>query len=65
MTWLKVNIPVLFSPTFWGVTLTAFFGLAEAWQWFKPEIADILVKWSASVVGVNIVWKFGKKFSGK
>lgn len=65
MQWLKTNFPILFSPTFWGLTLSAFFQMVELYQWMSPELANILTTWLIGITGVNILWKTANKVSGK
>lgn len=65
MNWLRTNFPVLFSPTFWGLTLAALFAIADLYAWFRPELAEILRNWLIGVTGVNIVWKGATKLAGQ
>jgi hypothetical protein len=65
MTWLKTYVPVLFSPTFWGLTLTAVFALASLHNWLPSADLDIVWKWLLGVTGVGIIYKSANKLSGQ
>ena len=64
MTWIKTNVPVVFSPTFWGLTFTAIFSVLGYYEVADQGLLTIIATWLGSITGVNIVWKFGKKIAG-
>jgi hypothetical protein len=64
MDWLKKNVPLFYSPTFWGLTLTALFALASLHSWLPSADLDIIWKWTLGVTGVNIIWKSANKLNG-
>jgi len=65
MKTLKAKAPILFSPTFWGLTFTAVFSVLGYYEVADEGLLTIIATWLAGITGVNIVWKFGKKVSGK
>ena len=65
MKFLKTYAPILLSPTFWGLTLSAFAKIVALNAWLDAPTMDITANWIMAVTGVNIVWKGAKKVSGK
>lgn len=64
MNYLKENAPILFSPTFWGLTFTAIFSVLGYYEVADEGLLTIIATWLGGITGVNIVWKFGKKVAG-
>lgn len=61
---LRKLAPVFFSPTFWGLTLSAVFAILSHYNVLNAEVMEIIYKWLIGVTGVNIVWKGATKISG-
>lgn len=64
MEWLKENAPLLFSPTFWGLTLSAFAGVVAHYAWLDQFMMETIATWILMVTGVNIVWRGASKIGG-
>lgn len=65
MEYLRSKFPILFSPTFWGLTLSFIFKVLAYKEAADVELLNIISTWLISVTGVNIVWKGAKKIGGK
>jgi tellurite resistance protein TehA-like permease len=65
MTWLKTNLPILFSPTFWGLTFSAVFAVLALYEVADQALLEIIRNWLFAITGVNIVWKASTKVAGK
>ncbi len=65
MKFLKEKMPILYSPTFWGLTFTAVFSLLGYYEVADEYLLNVIATWLAGITGVNILWKFGNKVSGK
>ena len=60
---IKSLFPILFSPTFYGLTLSFLFRVASFYGWADEQLLLILSNWLASVTGVNIIWKSATKIN--
>ena len=65
MNWLRQNIPLFFSPTFWGLTFAGLFKLAALHNWLPEADLDIVAAWLVGITGVNVIWKAAKKSAGQ
>lgn len=61
MLWLKQHFPVLFSPTFWGVTFTAVFATLAHYKVLDEWLLNTIAIWIGSVTGVGFTWKTASK----
>lgn len=64
MEWLKKHAPILLSPTFWGLTLSAFAKVVSLYGWMDEALMDIIADWLLLATGVNVIWKGAKKVAG-
>jgi hypothetical protein len=65
MIWLKVNVPILFSKVFWGLTLAALFRVASLNGWTDEATLNIVSDWLIGITGVNIIYKAAVKVAGQ
>jgi hypothetical protein len=56
LSWLKVSIPVLFSPQFWGVVATAFFNLGRVKGWIDVDWMTFftVISGGATTIGAGL-----------
>ena len=64
MNFLREHTPILFSPTFWGLTFSAGFAVLGYYEVADEQLLTIIATYLVSITGVNIVWKFGNKVAG-
>jgi hypothetical protein len=65
MEWIKKNMPILLSKTFWGYTLSAVAKFAALHNWIPEADMDIVAEWLFTVTTVNVIWKGANKVAGK
>jgi len=65
MTWLYEHAPLLFSPTAWGIAVTATLVYLKAKGFMDELTATWLAEMFGAWTGVNIIWKSAKKVAGK
>lgn len=59
--WLKANIPVLLSPRFWGVVITATLVWVRAEGWIDELTSTWLVTIAGATTGIGVVDKIVDK----
>ena len=65
MEFIKKHVPILLSPTFWGITLSAFAKIIALNGWMDGPNMSIIAEWILMATGVNVIWKGAKKISAK
>lgn len=64
MRWLKDTFPILWSPQFWGIVITAFFHYCLAKGWIGTLEATLLRDIAAAATLVGFGNKVAKKIGG-
>ena len=65
MKYLKENFSLLFSPIFWGWTLSALLKVAAIEGWIDVASIDVIANFVILVTGTGTAFKFGSKVAGK
>jgi len=65
MEWLRKNVSLVFSPVFWGLTLSAFAKIVALNGWLDEATLNIIALWILEITGVRIVWRSAEKLSNK
>lgn len=61
--WIKANVPVLLSPRFWGVVITATLIWVRAEGWIDELTATWLATIAGAATGIGIIDKVAEKVS--
>ena len=65
MAWLKENFSLLFSPIFWGWTLSALLKVVAIEGWVDVASIDVIANFVMLVTGTGTAIKVGKDIGNK
>ena len=65
MEFIKEKMPILYSPTFWGLTFTAVFSLLGYYEVADEYLLNVIATWLAGITGVRNVWRTAEKINNK